>query len=219
MYPRDLDPVALDAEVRRRMDAHELYEGSPVASLMAEQARAKDLEFDYNQTRPSAQEDRHRILAELLGAVGTGVWLEPPLRIAYGYRIRLGDGVYANAGLNVVDDVEVSIGDRTMLAPNVVITTTGHPVHPDLRTGGGQFSAPVRIGADVWVGAGAVILPGVTIGDGAVVAAGAVVAGHVPPRTVVGGVPARVLRDITDADRTWEYRSPRTLEIPRRGDT
>ncbi|WP_029253657.1 sugar O-acetyltransferase [Paraoerskovia marina] len=214
MHHDEGTPEDVDREVRRRMDAHELYDGARSATLMSEQDRAKDLEFDYNHTRPAQRAERARILGELLGAVGTGVWVEPPLRVAYGYRIRLGDDVYVNAGLNVVDDVDVEIGARTMLAPNVVISTTGHPVHPELRTGGVQFSAPVRIGADVWVGSGAVILPGVEIGDGAVVAAGAVVAGHVPARTVVGGVPARVLRAITEDDREWAYRPPRTLPSP-----
>lgn len=66
----------------------------------------------------------------------------------------------------------------------------------------------------MWIGAGAVILPGVTVGQGSVVAAGAVVGANVPPMTVVGGVPARVLRPITDADREWAYRPPRTMPLP-----
>ena len=89
-------------------------------------------------------------------------------------------------------------------------TSTGHPVHPELRRDGSQFSAPVRIGDDVWIGAGAVLLPGVTVGRGSVVGAGSVVTADVPPMTVVAGTPARVLRAITDADREWSYRPPGT---------
>ena len=80
-----------------------------------------------------------------------------------------------------------------------------------MRRDGSQFSAPVHLGDDVWVGAGAVILPGVTVGAGSVVAAGAVVTAHVPPMVVVGGVPARVLREVTDADRDHRWREPRSL--------
>ncbi|GGW77084.1 acetyltransferase-like isoleucine patch superfamily enzyme [Streptomyces albaduncus] len=68
----------------------------------------------------------------------------------------------------------------------------------------------MRIEDDVWIGAGAVILPGVTVGRGSVVGAGSVVTADVPPMTVVAGTPARVLRQITDADREWTYRPPGT---------
>lgn len=203
-----------EREIRRRMAAHELYTDHGVAGLAAERARATELTYDFNATRPSETGERERLLRALFAAVGDGVWIEPTLRVAYGGTTRLGNGVYANFGLTLVDDVEISIGDRVMFAPNVTISTTGHPVHPDLRTDGTQFSAPVVVENDVWVGTGAVILPGVTVGRGSVVAAGAVVAGNVPPMTVVGGVPARVLREITDADRQWTYRTPRTLDVP-----
>ena len=137
--------------------------------------------------------------------------MEPPLHVAYGNRVHLADDVYVNFNLTLVDDVEVFIGSRVMLAPNVTITTTGHPVHPDLRRDGSQFSAPVRIGDDVWIGAGAVLLSGVVIGAGSVVGAASVVTGNVPPGVVVAGSPARIIRAITDADRDWTYRPPRDL--------
>ena len=137
--------------------------------------------------------------------------MEPPLHVSYGNNTHLADDVYVNFNLTLVDDVEVFIGSRVMLAPNVTITTTGHPVHPDLRRDGSQFSAPVRIEDDVWIGTGAVLLPGVVIGAGSVVGAASVVTGNVPPGVVVAGAPARVIREITDADRDWAYRAPRDL--------
>ncbi|WP_306212549.1 sugar O-acetyltransferase [Actinoplanes sp. RD1] len=202
-----------EREVRRRMAAHELYrDGAPgLEALEEERIRGKELVHDYNATRPREAAERERLLRELLGGVGERVWIEPPLRVAYGTNLFLGDDVYVNFGLTVVDDVEVRIGDRVMLAPNVTITATGHPVHPELRSDGTQFSAPVVIEDDVWIGAGAILLPGVTIGRGSVVGAGAVVTGNVPPDVVVAGVPARVRRPITDADRRWAYRPPRDL--------
>jgi len=202
-----------DDDVRRRMAAHELYtDGGPGLEDLAERrVRGKELAYDYNATRPRETERRREILDEMLGSVGTGVWVEPPLHVAYGDNVVLGDEVYVNFGLTVVDDVAVVVGDRVMIAPNVTISTTGHPVHPEVRRDGSQFSAPVHLGDDVWVGAGAVILPGVTVGAGSVVAAGAVVTGHVPPMVVVGGVPARVLREVTDADRDHRWREPRSL--------
>ena len=100
------------------------------------------------------------------------------------------------------------------MGPHVTITATGDPVHPDLRRDGSQFSAPVAIEDDVWIGGQVTILPGVTIGRGSVIAAGAVVTANVPPVVVAGGVPARVLRPITDADRDWSWRDPKTLPLP-----
>ncbi|MFE8922491.1 sugar O-acetyltransferase [Streptomyces rochei] len=205
-----MDPRERD--VRRRMAAHRLYaDGAPgLEGLAEERTRGKELADAYNRTGARDEEGRGALLRELLGAVGTGVWIEPPLHVAYGSRVRLGDDVYANFGLTLVDDVEIFVGDRVMFAPHVTVSTTGHPVHPDLRRDGTQFSAPVRIEDDVWIGAGAQIMPGVTVGRGSVVGAGSVVTSHVPPMVVVAGAPARVIREITDADREWAYRPPRT---------
>jgi galactoside O-acetyltransferase len=208
--------VAMDdreREVRRRMAEHEPYTdyGPGLEQLEEERTRGKELVHEFNASHPRDHEGRQKLLRELLGSVGERVWVEPPLRAMYGNRVHLGDDVYVNVGLTLVDDVEVHVGSRVMFAPNVTVITTGHPVHPDLRRDGTQFSAPVRIEDDVWIGAGATILPGVTVGEGSVVGAGAVVTGNVPPRTVVGGVPARVLREITDANREFRYRPPRDL--------
>ncbi|MGW0817861.1 sugar O-acetyltransferase [Streptomyces viridiviolaceus] len=205
-----------EREVRRRMAAQELYcDAAPgLEGLEEERLRGKELADAYNRTAPRDQEGRRALLERMFAAVGAGVWIEPPLHVAYGNHAHLGDDVYVNFGLTLVDDVEVVVGDRVMFAPHVTVSTTGHPVHPDLRRDGTQFSAPVRIEDDVWIGTGAMIMPGVTIGRGSVVGAGSVVTAHVPPMVVVAGTPARVVREITDADREWRHRPPRTLRIP-----
>lgn len=200
------------AEQRRAlMNSGELYidYGPGNDDLEAARIRGKELVHDYNLTRPSAAADRSRLLQDIFGGVGENAFVETPLHVAYGANTFIGEEFYANFNLVLVDDGEVHIGDRVLFGPNVTITTTGHPVHPETRHGGQQFSVPVRIEDDVWLGGQVVVLPGVTIGAGSVIAAGAVVTRDVPPGVVAGGVPCRVLRPIGLEDETFAYRGPR----------
>lgn len=166
----------------------------------------KEICFDYNHTRPMDLPRKRKLLEKLLGRAGKNLWMESPISFAYGCNTYIGDNVYSNFNLTVVDDGEVHIGDRVMFAPNVTISTTGHPVHPMYRRKMAQFSLPVHIGNDVWIGANVVILPGVTIGDGSVIGAGSVVTHDIPANCVAYGVPCRVAREITDEDLIY-YRS------------
>lgn len=194
--------------IREKMEQGLLYtdmgEGLP-----EERLRCQELVYDYNATRPTQGEKRQEILKKLLGDMGEHVWIEPPFRAAYGYRIHIGNHFYANFNLIIVDDIDVYIGDRVMIAPNVMITATGHPVHPDLRKNGDQFSFPVHIGDDVWIGAGAVILPGITIGKGSVIGAGSVVTKDIPENVVAVGNPCKVLRPMTQRDKEYYYKNRR----------
>jgi hypothetical protein len=110
------------------------------------------------------------------------------LYVGDGAELRLGSG-YCNEGSMIVCHSRITIGDTCLFGPQVMLRDNdGHFYENELR------SEPITIGDNVWVGMRAVILKGVTIGDGAIVAAGAVVTRDVPPRSLVGGVPARVLR-------------------------
>ena len=101
---------------------------------------------------------------------------------------------FINAGCQFQDQGGIWIGDDVLMGPQTVISTLNHVLNPDDRAS--MWASPVRIGDKVWIGAHATILPGVTIGEGAIVGAGAVVTKNVPPRTIVGGVPAKVLKTI-----------------------
>ena len=111
-----------------------------------------------------------------------------PERIEFGDQVDIGEFTHirANGGLR--------IGSRVLIAAHVTITTREHTVA--LPRWGKTTDAPIAIEDDVWIGAGAIVLPGVTIGRGSVVAAGAVVAADVPPFTVVGGVPAKTIKQV-----------------------
>ena len=88
----------------------------------------------------------------------------------------------------------ISIGDGTLIGHRVTLATINHGLPPDQRHV--HNIAPIVIGKDVWIGSGAILLPGVHVGDGAVVAAGSVVREDVPPRTIVAGVPARIIKTV-----------------------
>lgn len=176
--------------------------------VIAEQRTAcKEWVFDYNQTRPSNIERKAHLLQQLLGAAGQDIWIESPVHLAYGVNTFIGDYFYANFNLVLVDDGQITIGKHVMIAPNVTITTTGHPVHPNYRQGGGQFSLPVVIEDGVWIGANVVVLPGVTIGKNSVIGAGSVVTKDVPANVVAYGSPCRVIRDINEQDVDYYHRN------------
>jgi galactoside O-acetyltransferase len=186
-------------EVLARIGRGELYTESE-ASFQAPHRRA-DLIFDYNQTRPGDAGRRRELLEAILGSVGARTVLLSPFQAGFGSNVHIGDDFFGNVNLTFVDDVEIRIGHGVMIGPGVTLTTTGHPVHPDLRVDFRRFSRPIVLEDKVWIGSNAVVLPGVRIGYGSVVGAGSVVTHDVPPMCVAVGVPCRPLRPITDADR------------------
>lgn len=173
--------------------------------LTAARLRARQLVFRYNQSAPGEEGLRREVAAELFGRIGEGCYLEPPLRCDYGFNIRLGDRVYVNFNLVVLDCAAVTIGNDVLIGPNVGIYTAGHPVDPGLRRDGLEFALPVTIEDGVWIGGHAVIAPGVRIGRNSVIGAGSVVTKDIPANVVAVGNPCRVIRPITEKDReAWE---------------
>ena len=118
--------------------------------------------------------------------------LFPPFYTDFGKNITFGKDVFVNSGCHFQDQGGIAIGDGSMIGHNVVLATINHDLDP--RNNRKNHYAPITIGNYVWIGSNATILPGVTLGDWSVVAAGAVVTKDVPPYTVVGGVPAKVLK-------------------------
>lgn len=191
---------------RDRMDAGLIYD--PTDSALADQqVEALEVLYDYNATRPSQAAEREALMQRMFASVGTNCYLEPPLRSNWGGRnVHLGNDVYANFNLTLVDDAPIHIGDNVMFAPNVVVATAGHPVLPELRRLAAQFNLPVTIGNNVWIGAGALIMPGVTIGDDSVIGAGSVVTRDIPAGVVAVGSPCRIVREIGEHDRQFYWR-------------
>ena len=181
--------------------------------LDAERKRCKEVMFDYNNTRPSEDEKRTAILKRILGDCGDHVFIENPVHMSYGTHVHLGEHFYANFNLVIVDDMDVYIGDRVMIGPNVTICTTGHPVYPLYREMVAHYSLPIHIGNNVWIGANSVVLPGVTIGDNTVIGAGSIVTRDIPANVVAVGNPCRVMRPISERDREYYFRD-RKVDFP-----
>lgn len=189
--PRDADARSM----RERMLAGDLYIADD-PEVAEEQSAALALMEAYNSTSVRQQQTRRRLLEQLLGSIGEGTEIRPPLYIDYGSHIRIGARCFANFGLMALDVAAISIGDDVQIGPNVQLLTPTHPVAPAPRRDKWEAARPINIEDNVWLGGGAIVMPGVTIGANTVVGAGAVVTRDLPRNVVAVGNPARVLRSI-----------------------
>lgn len=156
-------------------------------------ARTHKLTMQLNTAWHEPHEIR-AILQDITGQpIDPSLNMFPPFYSDFGRNIHIGKNVFINDCCHFQDQGGIFIGDGVLIGHNVVLATIDHDLDPRSRR---NHYAPIRIGNNVWIGSGAVITKGITIGEGAVVAAGAVVTRDVPPNTVVGGVPARVIRTV-----------------------
>ena len=181
--------------------------------IMGEQLNYMEKLYDYNATRPLEQGKRQQLLKEMFAEIGDNCHIEPPLHANWGcYHVHFGSGIYCNFNLTLVDDTDIYVGDDCMIAPNVVIATSGHPILPILREHNYVYNLPVHIGKNVWIGSGVQILPGVTRGDNSVIGAGSVVTNNIPANVVAFGAPCRVIREIGEKDKKYFYQD-RELDV------
>lgn len=151
-------------------------------------------------TKYHTPEELREIMGRLIGKqVDRSFRMFPPFYTDFGKNITIGKDVFINSGCHFQDQGGIKIGDGALIGHNVVLATINHDLNP--KENRKNHYAAIKIGAHVWIGSNATVLPGVTIGDYAVVAAGAVVTRDVPAMTVVGGVPARVLKTIQEEER------------------
>lgn len=177
---------------KEKMLAGELY-CSTGPELMAELVRSEKLQARFNAivADPAAQ---RAVLEELLGSLGPEVVIRPQFRCDYGSNIHIGRQVFINFNCVFLDCARIVIGDNVLIGPGVQLYTAGHPLDAAVRRAQLEFAHEIHIGKDAWLGGGSIVLGGVTIGEGAIVGAGSVVTRDVPPKSVVVGNPARVVR-------------------------
>jgi maltose O-acetyltransferase len=164
--------------------------------LVAARAQARRLARAFADIDPGDFAAQHELLSRLFARVGERTVIEAPFHIDYGWNVTLGDDVYLNAFCVLLDCAPISVGAHTQIGPGAKLCAATHSRDPAARRRGVEYALPVTVGENVWIGAGAFIGPGVTIGDDSVVGAGAVVTRDVPPRVLVAGVPARVVREL-----------------------
>lgn len=157
---------------------------------------------EYNASFGRPAEEREAILKKLLKSIGKNVHFEPTFRCEFGYNISIGNDFYANFDCIMLDGGGIEIGDHVLLGPRVGIYTSNHATDPWERINGACYAKPVKIGNHVWIGAGVHINQGVTIGDNTIIGSGSVVNKNIPANVIAAGIPCRVIREITEEDKT-----------------
>lgn len=181
---------------RERMLAGDLYiADDPENERLARRAFAL-ADACYRATVAGDDEAARQALTDLLGSLGEGAYVKPPLAVDYGENVHIGARTFVNSNLTALDVARITIGEDCQIGPNVQLLTPTHPVDPDPRRDKLEAALPIVLGDNVWLGGGVIVCPGVTIGDNTVVGAGSVVVRDLPANVVAVGNPARVVREI-----------------------
>lgn len=167
---------------------------------------AKDLIKIYNNLPAENITLRNQIIKMIFGKCGENLRVNQPIFVDYGCNITVGSNCLINMNCTISDTGKITIGDNTLIGPDVKIYTATHSKKAEERivddNNGGTYiktkSVPVVIGSNVWIGGGVIILPGVTIGDNTVIGAGSVVTKSIPANVIAYGNPCRVAKEIED---------------------
>ncbi len=170
--------------------------------LFKRRVEAKKLFKAYNKTDDGDIELRQQLMKKMFKKVGQRVWIEPDFHCEFGKNITIEDDVYINFGCVILDCAEVTIGAHSLLGPNIGIYPVNHALDALERINGACIGKPVHIGKNVWLGGDVKILAGVTIGDNTIIGTGSVVTKDIPSDVIAVGNPCKVIRKITEADKT-----------------
>lgn len=178
-----------------------LYDANNDEAIIEDRIRCMDFCYEFNHCKPSDLSKQQKIMKKLLGKINGDFVINAPFFCDYGSNIELGKNFFANYNCTILDAAKVSFGDSVFIAPNCVITTSGHAFDREQRAKGLEIALPITIGNDVWIGANVSILPGVTIGNNVIIGAGSVVNKDIPDGVIAAGVPCKVMRKITEEDK------------------
>lgn len=189
-----------------KMQRYEIYDDFD-DSLFELRVEAKKLFREFNHTNDDEIERRQTLMKKLFKKVGERVWLEPNFMCEFGKNITIGNDVYINFGCTLLDCGQITIGNNTLLGPNVSAYSANHSLDAEERIAGALIPRPITIGNRVWIGGGSTILGGVTIGDDSVIGAGSVVTRDIPSGVVAAGNPCKVIRKITEKDKVGFHKN------------
>lgn len=194
----------------KRMVAGSLYKGNAEDAKLHQEAFIKSRE--YNLTLPTEMDKRRAIIQSLFGSTGKNFYIEPTIRVDYGFNIHIGDHFYANFDCVFLDVAPIIFGDNVFVAPRCCFYTAGHPISSSVRNTNLEYGYPIRVGSNVWFGGSVVVNPGVTIGSNVVIGSGSVVTKDIPDGVVACGNPCKVKRPITEEDeKYWKEREANYL--------
>lgn len=160
----------------------------------------------YNSLPAENMDLRNQIIHLMFGSCGENARVNQPVWVDYGCNISLGTNSLINMNCTLLDTGRITIGDNTLIGPDVKIYTAVHPLSADEhiyidetgKTAIRTKTVPVSIGNNVWIGGGTIILPGVTIGDNTVIGAGSVVIKSIPSNVVACGNPCTIKKMLKD---------------------
>lgn len=182
-------------DIFERLRAGELVELTDPEFFKINEIVARTLALTPAMNAATSTEDVRGKLAEIIGApVDETTVVFAPFYTNLGRFIKLGKHVFINHACSFLDMGGIILEDHVLIGPRVNLVTENHPLDPASRRG--MLCKPILIKRNAWIGAGATILPGVTIGENSVVAAGAVVNQDVADNTIVGGVPAKLIKHV-----------------------
>lgn len=177
------------------------YTNSYLAISSDYQRHAKLICAQYNLTTLDDQDERAKLLKDLLGTCHPLTFIEPSFHCDYGFNIHTHGLTVINYNVVILDTSKVDLGENCFIAPGCVLACSGHSLDPIQRGEGIGTSKPITIGKNVWIGANCTICGGVTIGDNVVIGAGSVVTRSIPDNVVAYGNPCKVHRAINEKDK------------------
>ena len=177
-----------------------LRDGETIHANDPEGFKLRDASFETKKllvqmNNSSSPTEIRNLLSQITGSeIDNTVDVFTPLYINYGKHTKIGKNVFINFDCTFLDLGGITIEDNVLIAPKVSLLSEGHPISPENRHS--LMVGHIHIKKNAWIGAGAIILQGVTVGENSIVAAGAVVSTNVPDNTIVGGIPAKVIKEI-----------------------